>query len=281
MKNLSYKISELGEPVFVSRSSELYHWEDGKLLKLFLTSGNADFFDAEAKNLIETFEKGISDIERFELVEIEGRKGFIIKRLAGKTLLGFLNEDPSYLPKIYDHMAQLQLKMHDTSSENMRDYKDILLSSLASEPLSFLNKDQVEKVKKYADKLPSDNKILHLDYHPDNIMSDNETYTSIIDWATGAKGHPFADVATTVYLLSEAEVVPGLTKEEEMFINQIRKDILDKYLERYRKVVDVSDEDIAVWRLAVLIIRLGVWNIASEIQMLQDKICKEIEKLDV
>jgi aminoglycoside phosphotransferase (APT) family kinase protein len=51
--------------------------------------------------------------------------------------------------------------------------------------------------------------LLHLDYHPLNVMTENGALTAVLDWANAAVGDPRADVARTVSLLRLAPLPPG------------------------------------------------------------------------
>jgi hypothetical protein len=55
----------------------------------------------------------------------------------------------------------------------------------------------------------NDHALLHLDYHPLNVMTDNSALTAVLDWANAAVGDPRADVARTVSLLRLAPLPPG------------------------------------------------------------------------
>lgn len=277
--NENIKLADLGAPLFSSRSSELFGYGEDKLLKLFFADANKEFVDNEEINLKETFEKGISEVELFDRVKIDDRDGLIIKKLPGKTLLAVLNENPSFLEQIPSIMTRLQLKAHSNKTNVIRPYKEIIQSSLAADSLSFLNSEERSKVNQYVNQLPEGDSVLHLDYHPDNIMSD-KTNSFVIDWATAARGVPSADVATSVYLISNGEVPPGTPPEEAAVIEQIRVIILEKYLENYRAECPVSDEELELWKLAVLIVRLGIWNVESEAEMLRGRIREEISCLN-
>jgi aminoglycoside phosphotransferase (APT) family kinase protein len=55
----------------------------------------------------------------------------------------------------------------------------------------------------------NDGALLHLDYHPLNVMSEGGALTAVLDWANAAVGDPRADVARTVSLLRLAPLPPG------------------------------------------------------------------------
>ena len=52
--------------------------------------------------------------------------------------------------------------------------------------------------------------MLHLDYHPLNVMTAGHRLTCVLDWANAAVGDPRADVARTVTLLRLAPLPPGV-----------------------------------------------------------------------
>jgi len=271
----TYTVENLGEPLFKSRSSEIYSWQEDTLLKLFKTNVNPVLIDNEEINTTETFEKGVSKVKCFGQVHVGDRTGIVIGRVPGKTLIALLGSQPMILFKASAIMAEQQINMHKAQTDKIRSYKEIVLGALDSEPLQFLTRDEKEKAIQRLNALPDGNSILHFDFHPDNIMSDGNS-TTIIDWMTAARGVPAADVAATLYLLNEGEMIPGLSKAVAAVLEIIRKSICSKYYALYKKQTGLTDEEVAMWRLPFLIFRLGIWKIDSEVPVLQQKIRAEL-----
>lgn len=261
----------LGEPLFKSRSSEIFSWQGNTLLKLFNANVDPALIANEEINTTETYEKGVSKVKCYGHIQIEDRTGIIIERVKGKTLISLAASKPHTAFKVPELMAKLQVNLHNTFTAKIRSYKEMVLNALSSEPLRFLSETEKTAVTEMLAALPDGNSILHLDYHPDNVMSDGEAAT-IIDWMTAARGVPAADVAATLYLLTEGEMIPGLNKTVAAVLETIRKLICKKYLAEYKKKTGMTDAEIARWRLPFLIVRLGVWNIDSEVNILQEKI---------
>lgn len=279
MENTNLKIKDLGNPLFVGRSADVFRWEDGKLLKLFLPHVDPKFCQSEIQNLKETFEKKVSDVQPFEVVKIEGRDGIIIKELTGRTLLSLVNDDENKIPKVCELMAQLHLDIHNKKTQKMRSYKDVVCMTLSSETLNFLTDEQKYNIIQYIESLPDGDSVLHLDFHPDNIIFNGDNHTSAIDWATAAKGNRTADVATTVFLLAEGGMVRGLTKEQEAHVEKFRKTMLHNYLQKYKEKYFISDQDIQKWRLAALIVRLGLWRFEEDLVPIKKSILEELRFL--
>jgi aminoglycoside phosphotransferase (APT) family kinase protein len=56
---------------------------------------------------------------------------------------------------------------------------------------------------------PASTSLLHLDYHPLNVMVDGEQVTGVLDWANVAVGDRRADLARTVTLMRLPPLPPG------------------------------------------------------------------------
>jgi aminoglycoside phosphotransferase (APT) family kinase protein len=52
--------------------------------------------------------------------------------------------------------------------------------------------------------------VLHLDFHPLNVMTDGRLITGVLDWANAAVGDPRADLARTVTLFRLAPIPPDM-----------------------------------------------------------------------
>lgn len=272
-----YTRESLGEPLFTSRSSEVFQWQGDTLLKLFRSGVDHELIRHEELNTVEAYEQGVSKVRCYGRIQIGDREGIIIQRVAGKTLISLAGKRPFTAFAVPGLMADLQINMHNAATARIRDYKDFVITALDSEPLAFLSEDEKKRAKERLEALPDGNSILHLDYHPDNIMSDGKTAT-IIDWMTAAKGSPAADVAATLYLLNEGEMIPGLSKAAAAVLEMIRKTICSKYYAIYKKKTGMPDSEVAQWRLPFLIFRLSIWNIDSEVNALQQKIRDELRK---
>jgi aminoglycoside phosphotransferase (APT) family kinase protein len=80
---------------------------------------------------------------------------------------------------------------------------------------------------------PSSQAVLHLDFHPGNILIQDGRVTGVIDWPNMALGDPASDVATTRVLLTTGPVdVPGWARPP---MNALRHWIARRYTSAYRK----------------------------------------------
>lgn len=56
---------------------------------------------------------------------------------------------------------------------------------------------------------PSTDTLVHLDYHPLNVLTDGRRITGVVDWANAAAGDRRADIAWTTFLLEVGPIPPG------------------------------------------------------------------------
>jgi aminoglycoside phosphotransferase (APT) family kinase protein len=85
---------------------------------------------------------------------------------------------------------------------------------------------------------PGQRSILHLDFHPGNIMVHNGAVTGVIDWANGTTGDPASDVGTTVALLTMGPVeAPALISPA---LDALRGWLARRYVTEYRRLNPVA-----------------------------------------
>ena len=238
--------------------------------------------DNKEINTTETFEKGISAVECYGQARVacpDGlvRSGLIIKKIPGQTLIARAMKKPLTVFSASGTMADLHIAMHNTHTDKIRSYKELVRTSLETVIMSFLTGKERAQILARLDALPDGDSVLHLDYHPDNIMSDGQNI-SVIDWMTSASGAPAADVAATLYLLNEGEMIPGLSPAVASVLEFLRKSICKSYLKKYKAISGMTDEEIRPWRLPFLIVRLSIWSIDSEIDDLRRKIREELAR---
>jgi len=277
-QNIQLEKATLGKPFAIGRSAELYLLEEHKILKLFFPDAKESEIDLEIKNTMEANRKSVSGMRCFGKAKVDQRFGIIFDKVDGISLTKLPDQNPLELFRIARTLARLHYGIHQIHSDQYKDIKEILYSCLISDPLSFLNSIEKEKVKSYISLLPLGNSILHLDFHPENVIVDGKEEV-IIDWMTAAKGNPAADVAFTVLLFTDAELWPGTPKLKVLFYTIIRKFILRGYLKAYKSLSGITDSEIDAWRLPALILRLGLWNIQSERERLKSQISRLVIKL--
>jgi aminoglycoside phosphotransferase (APT) family kinase protein len=136
----------------------------------------------------------------------EGRPLLVIGWCAGTTLLAAMLRRPWSVWRAGLSFGRLQAQVHRVPSppalrEGAPHYW--LLRGALQQPEVFV---------RVRDMSLSTDSLIHLDYHPLNVLTDGGRFTGVIDWSAAAAGDPRADFARTAALLRTASSPPGPTR---------------------------------------------------------------------
>ena len=136
----------------------------------------------------------------------EGRPLLVIGWCPGATLLSAMLRRPWSIWRLGSAFGRLQAQIHRVPPpavllEGAPHYW--LLWGALQRPEVFVNLQGMAL---------STASLIHLDYHPLNVLTDGWRFTGIIDWSNAAAGDPRADIARTATLLLTASSPPGPTR---------------------------------------------------------------------
>ena len=278
-------LNDLGQPITIARSAEIYDLGNNKVLKLFHANISDDAAKWEFRNATEAYalDEDSSLLSRIKLhgeVSIDGRYGIIMDFINGKTLTQNIEKNPLRVVGYSQRLAKTHVAMHAMKADGLRDIREIISAYLDDQSMQFLSTRQKAACRRYLSHLPKGNALIHMDFHTDNVLV--TPYKDIaIDWATGAKGDRSADLAMTYFLFNEAELYPGISKFQEVLYSLFRRTIYKAYFKHYAALAGVSQRELknqmAQWKLAILIARLVTCQAPSEIDVLQRKISSLVE----
>ncbi|NBI27473.1 phosphotransferase family protein [Chengkuizengella marina] len=255
------------------RTADIYEYGDNLVLKLFKTNIDEQSIIAEYNQSRIVQKKGLNVPFVIEIIDMNDRKGIVYERIEGKSMLQTMTSQPMKMECMARQMAQLQYSIHQTSSNELPDQKDILERFIQRADL--LHDCQKEKIINYLHHLPSGNVICHGDYHPDNVMM-TPSNPKIIDWNNASRGHQMADVTRTFLLLKYGTIPEHLTKQLKFFDEAGRKQFYSQYLKTYLFLSGDSTDDIHKWEIPIAAARLAEGIPYEEKQMLYDQILKII-----
>ncbi|TAL29758.1 MAG: phosphotransferase [Spirochaetes bacterium] len=276
MKNSVKKltIAALGAPIAIGRSAEIFAWKEGLVLKLFFKEIPGADIATEFKNTQEANALGGCPMICHEKVSVEGRTGIVLDRIDGISLTKTPDKNPLLFFSVSKSLAELHAGLHGRKTKKLRDIREIALDMLDTKPLAFLSRDERRKVKGIINALPDGSSLLHMDFHPENVIVRGGEKI-IIDWMTAARGNPAADVAYSNFLMRDAELFPGTSRLKLIFYGIVRTYILRGYLKHYMRLTGMTMQEVDRWRLPIIMMRLGFWDIASE----KDALVREIKEI--
>lgn len=132
----------------------------------------------------------------------QGRPALLLSWCAGQPLLGALLAKPWTIWPLGLQFGRTQAAIHALPPPP-------LLRQDADAWVRWAGPNE-EPLQQHLRALPTRaSALLHLDYHPLNVMTDGKHITGVLDWANTRAGDPRADVARTFTLLRLAPLGPG------------------------------------------------------------------------
>ncbi len=192
----------------------------------------------------------------------------IMKRICGPTLLHSLLRRPWRLIHGPVEMAQLHARLHRLPTRGFPDLAGCLLTRRLEEMATAIDEYGLQGLQPGLDWLllhrpaaPSTARILHLDFHPLNLVVDQNGSLVVLDWNEAEIGDPHADVGTTVMLMDCLPPV-RVTSLQRLSILAGQPIFCFQYLRTYRQQMPLDEETLAYYRAFAAFRRLcnyGRW----------------------
>lgn len=245
----------LHEMLSQGNTAEIYMYEQNKILKLFREKMpyQAISYEYRIANVIQEKLNNVPKV--YNLLTYENRYGIVYEQIKGTDMLTILTKKVGKLKYYSKMMGQIHAKLHEVDIDVHYSVKDKLKNNIDS--VIELTDEEKEKIKRYLSSLPEGNKICHFDFHPGNIMLQDEK-PIVIDWMTACTGSESADVARTCLMMKYGEVQHAgfiIKIVVHLFENRIRK----IYYKEYKKITGISDKEVEQWMLPVAAARLFEW----------------------
>lgn len=240
------------------RTAEIYAWGTDQVLKLYREGWSPRSAQYEYRQALASQQTGYRVPKVGELLEVDGRHGITYQRIEGRTMLEEAFKKPWKMRYFGRQQALLHAEMHTLSASGLIPVTERLAQKIQG--ANHLNQTVKSEILTQLAVLPQEDKLLHGDFHPDNIMLTADGPV-IIDWIDAALGHPLADLARTLVLF-RVGVPPG-----NPLIDLADKVFLHPYLPTYFNNSPYTPADLDAWMLPVAAARLAE-NIPHEVEPL-------------
>lgn len=242
-------------------------------MQLLTQGGEADIYEVDTKNILRVVRKDISDRFKnekiifpilqqyniltpklYDYLEIENKQAELMERIKGITFSDYLIKNPftlkssiSKFAQIHSHILKIETK------ENIPSIKEIM-NSLANNPLD-VEEYIFNRVMEILDELPDGDNICHGDFHPGNILvQDNKNY--IIDWGNVHRGNYLSDIAHTYLLLSYVPKTPGQSKVNHLITWVSGKWLAKIYFKKMKYLLNFQQQELEKWLIIMSLFRL-------------------------
>jgi tRNA A-37 threonylcarbamoyl transferase component Bud32 len=238
-------------PIAVGRTAEVYALDDSRVVKLLKPGFAPSMVATEASKTRAAHTAGVAAPAVLDEVEIGGRRGIVFERIDGDLLLDDIVLDAMRFRSWSKVFARAHVGVLQHSSSDLPDVRDLLETGIRDADLPSAREQAALDVLAAA---PDGDAILHGDFHPGNIIfTTGEPVT--IDWIDAAHGHPGADIARTLWLLSPATMSADIPNKRVM--TTVQGFFRRGYLKTCSSKLKINRAVIDAWRLPVVAARLS------------------------
>lgn len=213
----------------------VYRYNGDTIVKVYFNSGSLPAIHHEREMARKAFVLGLPTAISYDVVRVGDKFGSVFELLDAKSYTKLINENPDNMIQYVNDFADVLKQLHET---DVAADQDIPLAKgkaeqWAANSAAVLDEAHAEKLTRLVAELSDPMRLLHMDYHTNNLMfQGNEPI--LIDMDTLAKGNPIIELAN-VYT---AFVAFGEVRPEylENFLDMPReraKAIWDATLARY------------------------------------------------
>lgn len=216
--------------------SDIYLWE-GKVVKIFHDNvwENEAEWEASLQRLAN--KAGLPVPALYEVTHTRGRQALVMEYIQGPTLAQAIEADREqpdpYVRLLVDAQVEIQQKRADGFPRLRQTQKQSITYSTA---LPDYTKNRLLKL---LDTLPDESHLCHGKLHPSNLIVTKKGLY-VLDWVNARAGTRAADAFRTYMLLS---------------LN--RREMAERYLDRYCAVSGVERADVLRWAPIVAGVRLS------------------------
>lgn len=206
--------------------------------------------------------------------EYEGMPALVLSWCPGRPLLSQVERKPWAMWRLGRLFGRAQARVHAVSPP------EEMIVSAPDDWLTRLDDEYHDLAEHGRTLAPVTSSLIHMDFHPLNLVTDGKTVTGILDWSRAAAGDPRADLARTEITLLTAPVPPG---PAAALMNLARRLILRAWRSGYREEAGAVPE-FEVWRAwagATLLAEAlqvigqpGVWGTAEDMERLKGFIAR-------
>ena len=234
-------------------TAEVYAWGENQVLKLYFTRFGDDWISREAEVGRRVHQAGVPSPEVFGVIETEGRKGLLMERVTGKSMLWHVAAKPLEVCRYAEKLAVFQFEIHRHSGEGLPLQKE-RFTSLINDSKTILGA-RISRILEHLQHLPEGFCVCHGDLHFDNILCTGKGLVAI-DWTHGCRGNPLGDVARTCLMFQSPTIpqgTPGIALAPYQFAKQVT---LLAYIGEYMRLAKVGYDGIGTWMMPVAAARL-------------------------
>lgn len=268
-------IATLGQPIDYGRTSEIYAWGEGQVLKLFYDWFGLEKIEMEAWIARTVHASGLAVPAVGDVIRLNNRYGLIYERVQGGSMYRMFQHKPWNVPHYARRVAELQAGLHACSIRaDLPAQRPVLAGQIRQ--AQTLPAPLRSRALAALESMPDGDNLCHGDFWPGNILMTAQGEV-IIDWIHASLGNPLADLARTSILCLSIKQ-PGEARKPFLSLgsthsSQLKNLVLQtfyrvgypvfmrSYLKRYFDLRPGGEEEYRLWLPILAAARLSDVNV--------------------
>ena len=206
----------LNNPIATRKNKTIYKDED-KIIKLFVSSHPKSNVLNEALNQARVEEFSNLNVPKLlELTKVEDRWALVSEFVEGKTISTLMKEYPDKIDHYLDLFVKVQLVVLENEVPMLNRIKEKFRTKLEN---SDIDENTKYELLQRLEGMKNHNKLCHGDFHPSNVIVQENGCVYVIDWSHVTQGNASADAARTYLLFS----MDGKEKLAEQYLDLFSK----------------------------------------------------------
>ncbi len=198
--------------------------------------------------------------------EVQGLPAMVLSWCPGMPLLSLIEKRPWSMWRLGRLFGQTQARLHAVAPPAE------FLEQAPNDWASRVGGRHAALAAHVLSLQPSTDSLIHMDFHPLNLITDGVAVTGIVDWAGAAAGDRRADLARTVVTLLAAPVPPGPLRP---VLNLARKLVMRAWRSGYEELAGPLPDYVPflAWAGATLLLEMerdvggaNVWGTEQDIE---------------
>jgi uncharacterized protein (TIGR02172 family) len=256
------------------RTAEIYEGDTGYVLKLYHNHIPYEAVKDEFRITQEINKLNLPSPKVLRIEEHSGRYGIVMEYLTGETIVSAIIKDHDNAMDLAKQMAEVHYQIHrEKVSIHLPSQKAQIMEMIHT--VDLLSLDDQRVILDQLKKLPDSKAICHTDFHPENILIQDQLV--VIDWANACLGHPVGDVARTIMILKYAAYPEDIPKEVHTALTNVKDAFSETYLKHYCHLSGISENEIDSWLLPTMAARLSEYIPVEEKERLLHEIKERIK----
>lgn len=194
----AYKKMSVDGCEFIAKGANgaVYRYDSETILKIYFAKDALPEIKQERENAKRAFVLGINTAIPYGIVRVGDGYGTVTELLNATSVTKLICKDPSDMTKACKYYIDMLKSIHEISVEDglVPDMKETALG-WADFVSAHIPCEQAKKLRALIESVPKSNRLMHGDYHTNNVMVQNEE-PLLIDMDTLCMGHPVFELGS-------------------------------------------------------------------------------------